>query len=587
MARSGADARAPTTAVQQDLDVTQQTQAPLTSATGREVRPMLVLAVVLTAAFVQLVDVSITNVAVPSIRADLGASFSAVQLVQSGYQLAFACTLITAARLGDLHGRRRLFLIGMVGFTLASVLCGFATGPTMLVLSRVLQGLMSGLMYPQVLSVIQVVFPPRERPRAFAVLGATIGLATILGPLLGGTLIQLNLFGSQWRSIFLVNVPIGVAAVVAAVRLMPESRAPRATRLDVPGALLSALALLLLILPLTEGRERGWPIWLVAMLIASVPVGAAFVLVERRKTRADDSPLVDLRLLDLKGPRVGMPLSMVFFAGVPAFFFTFSLYLQVGQGFSALRSGLTTIPFAIASAVLSSRSAVLARRLGRTVLLVGCLLIALGMAVALVTVTLVGDSAHPWQFIPAFVLAGAGLGCFAAPNTTVILDGVPTRSAGQASGLLATSQQVGGAVGVALAGIVFFGVLSSSAASAAADQAPALRASLSSAGLPAAALDRAVQGFSTCFVDRSASSDPSAQPPSCQALAQRGGSGDAAKAFAGAARKALSTTFADAIRWGLGYEIVIFLLAALLVLRLPRHPTQDEHEAEQTGVPVG
>ena len=351
--------------------MTSEPQPTLTSVHGREVRPMLVLAVVLTAAFVQLVDVSITNVAVPSIRTDLDASFSAVQLVQSGYQLAFACTLITAARLGDLHGRRRLFLIGMVGFTLASILCGFATSPTMLVLSRVLQGLMSGLMYPQVLSVIQVVFPPRERPRAFAVLGATIGLATILGPLLGGALIQWNVVGSQWRSIFLVNVPIGVAAVIAAIRLLPESRAPKATRLDVPGALLSALALLLLILPLTEGRERGWPWWLIAMLVASVPTAVAFVLVERRRTHDDDSPLVDLRILDLRGPRIGMPLSAVFFAGIPAFFFTFSLYVQVGEGFTALRSGLTTIPFAFASAVLSSRSPVLARRLGRTVLLIG------------------------------------------------------------------------------------------------------------------------------------------------------------------------------------------------------------------------
>ena len=575
--------------MQQDPGVTSEPQTPLTSVNGREVRPMLVLAVVLTAAFVQLVDVSITNVAVPSIRTDLNASFSAVQLVQSGYQLAFACTLITAARLGDLHGRRRLFLIGMVGFTLASILCGFATGPTMLVLSRVLQGLMSGLMYPQVLSVIQVVFAPRERPRAFAVLGATIGLATILGPLLGGALIQWDVAGSQWRSIFLVNVPIGVVAVIAAIRLLPESRAPKATRLDVPGALLSALALLLLILPLTEGRERGWPWWLIAMLVASVPTGVAFVLVERRRTRDDDSPLVDLRILDLRGPRVGMPLSAVFFAGIPAFFFCFALYLQVGEGFSALRSGLTTIPFAFASAVLSARSPVLARRLGRTVLLIGCLLIAAGMAVALITITLVGPEPHPWQFIPAFVLAGAGLGCFAAPNTSVILDGVPPRSAGQASGLLATSQQVGGAVGVALIGIVFFGVLSSSAATAARDQAPGLRTRLAAAGLPAQAVGPAVQGFERCFVDRSASTDPSAQPPSCRELASRGGSAGASAAFADASTSALSATFSNAIRWGLAYEVLVFLLAALLVLRLPRHTSDHEGDAapEQTAAAVG
>ncbi len=562
--------------------------APPTTVHGREVHPGLVLAIVLTAAFVQLVDVSITNVAVPSIRTDLDASFSAVQLVQSGYQLAFACTLITAARLGDLFGRRRLFLLGMTGFTLASILCGTATGPLFLVLARVLQGLMSGLMYPQVLSVIQAVFPPKDRPKAFAVLGATIGLATILGPLLGGALIEADIAGSQWRSIFLVNVPIGVAAIAAALWLLPESKAPYATKLDVPGAILSALALLLLILPLTEGRERGWPWWLIAMLVASVPVGALFFVVQRRKTRDEDSPLVDLRLLDLHGVRVGMPLSLVFFAGVPAFFFTFSLYLQVGESFSALRSGLTTIPFAVASGILSSRSAGLVRRLGRSVLLLGCLLVAAGMATALVTVQLVGAQPSPWHFIPAFVLAGAGLGCFAAPNTAVILDGVPPRQAGQASGVLATSQQVGGAIGVALVGIVFFGVLSSHASTAAADQSSTLRTQLTAAGLPADQAGPAVQGFERCFVDRSSSSDPSAQPPSCRAVQRPGSPPAVTAAFTSAAAEAQSATFGRAVQWGLAYEVVVFLLAALLVLRLPRRSERAADEAAPaTGAPAG
>lgn len=554
--------------------------AASTTPSGRAVRPGLVLAVILTAAFVQLVDVSITNVAVPSIRTDLDASFSSVQLVQSGYQLAFACTLITAARLGDLFGRRRLFLLGMTGFTLASILCGTATGPLFLVLARVLQGFMSGLMYPQVLSVIQAVYAPKDRPKAFAILGATIGLATIMGPVLGGALIELDVAGSQWRSIFLVNVPIGVVAIAAAVRLLPESTAPHAKSLDVPGAILSALTLLLLILPLTEGRERGWPWWLIAMLVASIPVGALFVAVQRRKTRNDASPLVDLRLLDLKGPRVGMPLSLVFFAGVPAFFFTFSLYLQVGEGFSPLRSGLTTIPFAVASGILSSRSAGLVRRLGRSVLLLGCLLIAAGMATALVTVQVVGAQPHPYEFIPAFILAGAGLGCFAAPNTSVILDGVPPRQAGQASGVLATSQQVGGAIGVALVGIVFFGILSSYAATAAADGSSTLRTQLAAAGLPADQVDQAVQGFQRCFVDRASSSDASAQPPSCTALQRPGSPPAVTAAFAEAAATAQSATFGRAVQWGLAYEVVVFLLAALLVLRLPRQTRQDGADAE-------
>ena len=540
----------------------------------REQHPMLVLAVVLTATFVQLVDVSITNVAVPSIRADLNAGFAAVQLVQSGSQLAFACVLVTSARLGDLYGRRRLFLIGMAGFTVASMLCGAAPTAGVLVLARVLQGLMSGLMFPQVLSVIQVVFEPKDRPRAFAVYGAVIGLATILGPLVGGTLIQLDVLGVGWRSIFYVNVPIGIAAFIAAVRYLPESTAPDAKRLDISGAALSALGLFLVVLPLTEGRERGWPAWLVAMLVASVPVLAAFVAVQRRKTREDRSPLIDLRLLDIRSFRYGVPLALLFFAGVPPFFFTFSLYLQVGEGFSALKAGLTTIPFAIASAIASARSARLASRLGRRILLLGCALLVVGMLGVALTVRLTGQDPHPLAFVPALLVCGAGLGCFAAPNTTVILSGVPLRQAGQASGVLSTGQQVGGALGVALIGLVYFGVLGSHAATSAQSPQPALRRDLVAAGLPPQAVEPAVAGFRTCFVDRSAASDPSAQPASCRRRPAVGDVDGAAvsRAYAEAARRALRDDFSTAVRWGLAYEVLVFALAGLLVLRLPESP---------------
>jgi len=338
---------------------------------ARPARPFLVLGIVLTSVFVQLLDISIVNVAIPSIQADLGATTASIQLVLAGYQLAFACMLITAARLGDIHGRRRLFLTGMTVFTVASLLCGLAPDPATLVVARIIQGLGSGLMFPQVLAVIQVTFTGPERGRAFGIFGATIGIATICGPLFGGLLLRADLFGTDWRSIFLVNVPIGIAAVVLALREMPESRAPDAPRLDLRGVGLIATGLFLLIFPLTEGRQRGWPLWIWLMLLACVPVLVAFVLLQRRKTRQDDDPLVLMTLFGDRTFQAGVVLSGVFFLGIAPFFFALSLYLQVGLGFSPLHSGLTTLPFAVGSAVASARSDRLAQRLGAPVLAVG------------------------------------------------------------------------------------------------------------------------------------------------------------------------------------------------------------------------
>lgn len=221
----------------------------------------LTLAIIMTATFVQLIDVSIVNVAIPSIQRELHASSAEIQLVVAGYLLAFAMTLITGARLGDIFGRTRLFIIGMVGFTLASAACGAAPTATALVVSRVVQGAFSALMYPQVLSVIQVSIPPRDRGRAFGILGAVIGLATILGPVVGGLLISANIAGSTWRSIFYVNVPIGIAAVAGALYRLPRSKAPDAPRLDIPGALLATAGVFLLVFPLVQGRQDGWPAW--------------------------------------------------------------------------------------------------------------------------------------------------------------------------------------------------------------------------------------------------------------------------------------------------------------------------------------
>ncbi len=528
-------------------------------------RPFLVLGIVLTAVFVQLLDVSIVNVAIPSIQTDLGASFSAVQLVLSGYQLAFACTLITAARLGDIHGRKKLFMTGMSVFTVASALCGLAPSATALVLARVLQGLGSGLMFPQVLAVIQVTFAPRERGRAFGVFGATIGLATILGPLVGGVLIKANLFGTDWRMIFLVNVPVGIGALLLAARELPESRAPDARRLDLLGTALITAGLFLLVYPLTEGRTRGWPLWLDLMLAAAVPVLTGFVVLQRRKTLADRDPLLLMSLFGNRSFRAGALLSTVFFLGVAPFFFTFSLYLQVGLGFDALHSGLTTFPFAIGSGLASARSDGIAKRLGRDVLSVGCALLAVSMGALVVVLHLVGVGLRSWQVAPVLFVAGLGLGLFIAPLTTLVLAGIQGREAGSASGVLSTVQQVGGALGVAVIGVVLFGLVGGGAAGSARDAGAGLPARLVAAGVPAPQAAQAVAGFQDCFVRQARASDPSRTPPGCQARP-----GPSAPVFAQAARSARAHTWLRAVQRTLLLEVAVYLAALALTRALPR-----------------
>src|SRR6202046_305073 len=234
-------------------------------------RRWLTLVILLLAAFMNLLDVSIVNIAIPSIQRDLHASYADVQWALAGYTLAYALVLITGGRLGDAFGRKRLFLIGVIGFTIMSALCGAAQSAEMLIACRVVQGAMGGIMVPQVLSVIQVISPPAERIKALAGFGVTAGLGTVSGPLLGGLLIQHNLFGWDWRPIFLINVPVGIVAIVASAILVRESRAPRRPRLDPAGVVLVSAALLLLLYPLVEGRQLGWPLWTYVSMGAAVP----------------------------------------------------------------------------------------------------------------------------------------------------------------------------------------------------------------------------------------------------------------------------------------------------------------------------
>lgn len=562
---------------------------------GRD-RRYLVLPIILSATFMQLVDVSIVNVAIPSIQASLSASFAAIELVVAGYQLAFAVILITAGRLGDIFGRRRLFLVGMAGFTVASAVCGAAPSANVLVAARVFQGLFSGLMYPQVLSVIQVTFEPRERGKVFGIFGAVIGLATILGPLLGGILIALDIAGLSWRLIFYVNVPIGIVAFLGALRSLEESTAPDAPRLDLVGAALATTGLGLLIYPLVEGRQLGWPAWVDVLLGASVPVLALFAWSQRRlssrlsaasdqpaardhRGRLTGSPLVRWSLLHQRAFVAGSGLSFAFFLGVAPFFFVFSIYLQIGLGFSALGTGLTVLPFAIGSGVASFRSDRVARRLGKGVLALGSMALALAMGLVLVTVHLVGPDLHSYELIPSMLLGGVGLGLVVAPLANIVLSEIQPVDAGAASGVLSTVQQVGGAVGVALIGVLFFTLIGANAGGASTSALGRLGSDLAAAGLPAGSAAGIEHGFQLCFQAKATEKDPSNNPPACRQVLSSSHSVSLAAPAASAVRRAIADVsvpsaqradFSLSLQETLAYEILVFTLAFFMVLALPR-----------------
>jgi EmrB/QacA subfamily drug resistance transporter len=422
---------------------------------GPDPRRWAALVVMLLAAFMNLLDVSIVNIAIPSIQRGLHASYADVQWTLAGYALAYALVLITGGRLGDTYGRKRLFLIGVVGFTVMSALCGAAQSPGMLIASRVAQGAMGALMIPQVLSVIQVSFPAAERIKALAAFGITAGLGAVSGPLLGGLLTSHSLLGLGWRSIFMINIPVGVIAVAASLALVRESRAPRPPRLDPAGVLLLSSALVLLLYPLVEGQQVGWPAWTYLMMALSGPALAVFVGYERLKARRDGSPLVELRMFARRGFAAGMGIAVVFFLGVASFGLVLTLFLQEGLGFSPLHAGATFIPFSLGLFAASGAAARLEPRFGRGVTMTGALIMAAGMAALIAIVHHFGAAVTTWDLTPALAVAGLGLGTVIAPLANVVLTDVAVQDAGSASGVLNTGFQLGNSIGIALMGVVF------------------------------------------------------------------------------------------------------------------------------------
>lgn len=423
------------------------------------------LVVTLTGAFMAIMDAFIVNISLPSVRDDLHASFADAQLIIAGYGLTYAVALITGGRLGDLYGRRRMFIAGLGGFTLASLACGAAPTPNALIAARLLQGLTAAAMFPQVLSLMRVSFTdPRERAVAFAMLGATQGLAAVAGQIGGGLLVAADIGGLGWRPIFLINVPIGLVTMVAAARVLDESTASAARRLDLVGVALSAASLSLLLYPLMEGREAGWPYWAFIMLGLSIPAVAAFAWHQHGKSAAKASPLVDTCLFRYRAFTTGMIAVLAVCTTLIPFFMILAFVLQAGLGRTPLVAGAVFVPLALAYAIASFAAGRAGPERSRAVLLIGGVVLMLGY-VAMACVNDLFDELTGPEYVPALVLLGIGQGLVFTPLLNVVLSNISEQDAGIAAGVVSTMQQVGGALGVAIVGLIFF-----SAVAAAHDQ---------------------------------------------------------------------------------------------------------------------
>ena len=422
------------------------------------------LGVLLIGMFMSLLDATIVNVALPTIRTSLSANEATLSWIISGYALAFGLVLIPAGRLGDRFGHKWIFVAGLALFTVASLACGLAQDSTQLVIARVIQGLAGGIYLPAVTAFIQLLFTGKIRGSAFAIMGAVIGVSSALGPIVGGLLIQA--FGEKegWRYVFDVNVPIGIIALVAAVALLPKGAASASARasggVDWIGLALLAGGLVAILVPLIEGQTLGWPLWTYLLIAGGVVLIVLFALWEISYTKRGRSPLVPPHLYSHPAFTGGTILALVYFAAFTSIFFSISILWQSGLGHTALESGFVSIPFAVGSILGASQSSRLAPILGRKVLVIGVGMLTVGLvAVWLVLLLVPAADLVNWDLLGPLLVAGLGSGLFIAPNAQFIVATVDPQEAGAASGVVGTMQRLGSAVGIAVIGSVFFGAL--------------------------------------------------------------------------------------------------------------------------------
>jgi EmrB/QacA subfamily drug resistance transporter len=415
--------------------------------------------VLMAGTFLIVLDFFIVNVALPSMQADLHASASAVEWVVAGYGVAFAVFIITAGRLGDQIGRRRVFAIGMALFVIASASCGLAPNATALIVFRLLQGVAAALISPTVLSIIAVTYPGPDRPRAISIYGMVMGLAAAGGQVIGGLIINADIAGLGWRAVFLINVPVGAAALALTPMLVPESRAAQAKRLDLIGVVLVTAALTTLVLPLIEGRAQGWPTWTWACIALAGCLFAGLAAHQRRLARHRGVPLLDPALFTTRAFVTGLTTQLVYWCSQASFYLVLALYLQQGRGLDALHAGLVFTVLAGAYLAVSLRAPALTLRHGRKLIAIGASILAAGDAALIAAVSHTGTSGSVGWLVPGLVLVGAGQGLCITPLTTTVLAHADPHQAGAVSGALSTMQQAGNALGVAVTGVIFFGAL--------------------------------------------------------------------------------------------------------------------------------
>lgn len=414
------------------------------------------MAALLMANFINLLDVSIVNVALPSMQHAFDATDSQIEWVVAVYILTFALLLLPMGRLGDVVGRRRMFLSGVCVFTVGSTLCGMAPSIGTLVGARVIQGIGGAMMIPQTMAIVPALFPPRERGLAFALFGLSAGLASVAGPLIGGMLIAVDLWGLDWRPIFLVNIPVGIVAVVATLRFVPSLEGNKALRLDFIGIGIAAVALLLVLFPLIEGRQVGWPWWCWAMMVASLPLIYAFVTWQKNQAANGRPQLVPASLLENSGFVRSVGLATMLFSGMPGFFLTLAMLLQVGNDLTPLESGITTLPFSVGVLIASFISGKLGVRFPRERVCAGALMMGTGMTALQFLIPGAGEELSRIALTPALIIAGIGLGTAVSPLFQTVLSHVDGQDTGSASGAMQAFVQVGGALGLAVMGELFF-----------------------------------------------------------------------------------------------------------------------------------
>jgi len=434
-----------------------QSASTLTSELSKRGR-LVATIVILLAAAMDLLDTTIVNIAIPTIQHSLHAGFSLIQWLLVGYTLTFAVTLISGGRLGDIFGYKKLFMIGVSGFGLMSVLCGLAPNIETLVAFRILQGACAALMVPQATSLIQLLYKPKERGTVMGLFGAIGGLSAILGPLIGGALLHANVANLGWRMLFFVNLPVALAALVAARYLLPGGKSPHPLRLDSVGTILITIALTFLVLPLIQGRDLHWPLWTFAMLLASVPFFIVFLVWERHRNKQAHASLIEFSLFKQATFKHGLLLNALFEIILGGLLLAFTLVLQQGLGLSALQAALATIPMIIGIVIgVAILGEPLIPKLGRYVVTLGGFVLVVGMLATAIVFHHYGMTVHAWQFAPSIFVQGIGMGLVTGPLFAITLQHVDSAHAGSASGILESVEQLGSVFGVVLLGGLFFG----------------------------------------------------------------------------------------------------------------------------------